>query len=213
MENKISLYLVRHGETYLNRYKRMQGWADSPLTEEGKMVAAETGSRLGDLAFDRVYTSDSGRTVETAEIILRQNQHEVPTITRMKAFRETFFGSFEGEYSEVAWGKVAQDKGYPDFHTLIRSCTPQEVVDAMKQSDPLQHAEGYEEMWARIETGLQEVIAAGGGNVLIVTHGNVIRTLLKQFSEEFDPTVDIKNASVSRLEHCNQAFRVVSYNQ
>lgn len=63
------IYLVRHGETYLNRYNRMQGWADSPLTEEGKDVAVEAGKKLASIRFDRVYTSDSGRTLETAESI------------------------------------------------------------------------------------------------------------------------------------------------
>ena len=37
------------------RMKRMKGWADSPLTEEGKAVATETGKRLEDVQFNRVY--------------------------------------------------------------------------------------------------------------------------------------------------------------
>lgn len=29
------IYVVRHGRTYLNKYQRLQGWSDAPLTEEG----------------------------------------------------------------------------------------------------------------------------------------------------------------------------------
>ena len=29
------IYLMRHGQTLFNVQKRIQGWSDSPLTEEG----------------------------------------------------------------------------------------------------------------------------------------------------------------------------------
>ncbi|MDV7694684.1 hypothetical protein GA842_07340 [Pediococcus parvulus] len=32
---KFTVYLIRHGETYLNKFDRMQGWADAPLTPKG----------------------------------------------------------------------------------------------------------------------------------------------------------------------------------
>lgn len=31
----INIYLVRHGQTYLNKYNRIQGIANAPLTEKG----------------------------------------------------------------------------------------------------------------------------------------------------------------------------------
>lgn len=34
----INVYFVRHGQTYLNLYHRMQGWSDSPLTERGWLM-------------------------------------------------------------------------------------------------------------------------------------------------------------------------------
>lgn len=30
----INLYIVRHGETYINKYKRIQGWTNAPLTKK-----------------------------------------------------------------------------------------------------------------------------------------------------------------------------------
>ncbi|MCF2648316.1 histidine phosphatase family protein [Niallia circulans] len=35
MDNELRLYFIRHGETQYNIEKRMQGFCDSPLTENG----------------------------------------------------------------------------------------------------------------------------------------------------------------------------------
>lgn len=216
MGSKKNLYLVRHGETLLNRYKRMQGWSDSPLTEEGKMVAMDVGKILSSIKFDRVFTSDSGRTIETAEIILQQNTNITPIISKSQAFRETYFGGFEGEKSDVAWNKIAVDNGYSNFQELIQNSNFEDVANYMKKSDPYHHAESYSEIWERIECGLQEVISTNmeqEENILIVTHGNTIRTILKKFSSNFNPATEIKNASISVVEYSNSAFRVLSINE
>ena len=42
----ITAYFVRHGQTYLNRYNRVQGWSDAPLTAKGKADAQQTGKEL-----------------------------------------------------------------------------------------------------------------------------------------------------------------------
>ncbi|MED4225240.1 histidine phosphatase family protein [Neobacillus cucumis] len=217
MDKTFNLYLIRHGETYLNRYKKMQGWADSPLTEEGKAIASETGRRLASVKFDRIYTSDSGRTVETAELILQENHynHDL-VINRRKAFRESFFGSFEGEYSEVAFQKVAQDQGYSSREKLFQKHNLEEVMNFIKESDPFHHAENYKEIWARIDNGLNEIInnsQSDNENILLVTHGVIIRNIISKFSNEFDKEMEIKNSSISVLKYSSNIFKVVSFNQ
>ena len=54
----VTLYLTRHGKTMLNTTGRMQGWCDSPLTEEGAAVAEKLGAGLkkAGITFDAVYT-------------------------------------------------------------------------------------------------------------------------------------------------------------
>lgn len=37
-----TLYLVRHGETLFNIQNKIQGWCDSPLTENGVAQAKKT---------------------------------------------------------------------------------------------------------------------------------------------------------------------------
>ncbi|MDO3413382.1 histidine phosphatase family protein [Saccharibacillus sp. CPCC 101409] len=216
MSKKVNVYLIRHGETYLNRYGRMQGWSDSPLTDEGRTVAVATGQKLADTKFAYVYTSDSGRTLETAEIILKENRHSVPVINRTKAFRETFFGGFEGELSKVALTAIAEAGGIASFEELRKNCTVKELADLTKKADPYGHAEDFDELWTRIKGGLDDVVGLDyedGANILVVTHGNTIRNILNQMCEGFDVTVEIRNASVTILEYADDKYGMVCVNQ
>jgi broad specificity phosphatase PhoE len=219
MEHKINLFLVRHGETYLNRYKKMQGWADSPLTEEGKLIAIESGKRLATVPFNHVYSSDLGRTVETAELILQQNHYNHNLeVNKRKAFREAFFGSFEGEYVEEALRKIAQDNGYPYNNAVevFQNHSNEEVLNFIKNSDPFHHAEDYHEIWERIEKGLNEIISKSESkneNILLVTHGVIIRNVIDKFSDGVNFEGAINNSSVSILEYSGSNFKVVSFNQ
>ena len=41
-----TIYMVRHGQTFLNKYNRLQGWCDSPLTPKGMEDAHSAGRHL-----------------------------------------------------------------------------------------------------------------------------------------------------------------------
>jgi broad specificity phosphatase PhoE len=214
---KINLYLIRHGETLLNRYQKMQGWADSPLTEPGKAVAIETGKKLANISFDRVYTSDSGRTVETAELILQQNQQYDNLVTqKTRELREIFFGSFEGEASDVIWEKMRREKGYDNVAEMLSKLTMEEVLNLFHSIDPLGHAENYQEFTNRIDKGLNIITNDAKNeeeNVLVVSHGVVIMNLVNKFSKEPIGPIEIKNSSITRLEFLDNQFTLISYNQ
>ena len=65
-EKEVKLYFVRHGETQFNVEKRLQGFCDSPLTDNGIAQAKSVGIGLSDIEFKAVYTSESQRVVDTA---------------------------------------------------------------------------------------------------------------------------------------------------
>lgn len=103
----VTLYFMRHGETIFNRYNRMQGWSDTPLTKEGRLDAIRSGLGMKDIHFDAVYTSDLRRTVETAQLFLRNHPNrENLTIEMMPEFREVFFGSLEGKDAWRSLGRT-----------------------------------------------------------------------------------------------------------
>lgn len=65
-----TLYFVRHGKTQFNQQHRVQGWCDSPLTEEGVDSARAAGRELARIEFKAAYASDLGRTRQTLAELL-----------------------------------------------------------------------------------------------------------------------------------------------
>ena len=63
----MKLYMVRHGQSENNLAKRFTGWAQVKLTEKGIEDARRAGEYLKGIAFDRIYSSDLIRAVQTAE--------------------------------------------------------------------------------------------------------------------------------------------------
>jgi len=64
------IYVVRHGQTDLNKEKKAQGRKGLPLNEEGRRQAEELGKKFKEekIIFDYVYSSPQERSVETAKI-------------------------------------------------------------------------------------------------------------------------------------------------
>lgn len=67
----LQVYLVRHGETEWNVARRIQGQSDSRLTPNGEHQAQRVAERLKRMGITHIFTSDLGRTRQTAEIIAR----------------------------------------------------------------------------------------------------------------------------------------------
>lgn len=92
-ENKVKLYIVRHGETEWNKEHRVQGHTDIPLNSYGRHLAEETAEGMKSLRIDMGYTSPLRRAKETAQIILGDRRVPLYDEERIK---ELCFGSYEG---------------------------------------------------------------------------------------------------------------------
>ena len=62
------VYIARHGETAWSLTGQYTGLTDLPLTEHGKQVARRLRTRLGGIAFDKVFTSPLQRARRTCEL-------------------------------------------------------------------------------------------------------------------------------------------------
>ncbi|KIO96174.1 Phosphoglycerate mutase family protein [Levilactobacillus brevis] len=118
----VELYLVRHGQTYLNKYHRIQGWSDSPLTDKGIADAKRAGQRLAQVTFAAAYASDTTRAQNTAKRILAANAQPV-TLTTEPAFREENFGYFEGLDTGLTWHTLGTPLGLDSFDAMIANLT------------------------------------------------------------------------------------------
>jgi broad specificity phosphatase PhoE len=88
-DGAVTVYLLRHGQTIFNRNARAQGWGDTPLTEAGEEVAVNAGRGLSNVPFALVYSSDSGRSIATANIMIAENNAsgKKPVLDQRKGLR------------------------------------------------------------------------------------------------------------------------------
>ena len=158
------LYVVRHGETAWNVEYRLQGQADTDITEVGRRQADRNGSRLASLIddphlFDFV-ASPMRRTRETMERI-RVAMGLAPDGYRTDArLMELHFGDWQGfTFAELE----AQKPG----------STKERRADKWRFVPPGKGAESYEMLLQRVRPWLEALDQP----TLCVTHGGVIRTL------------------------------------
>ncbi len=215
MKKKIKLFFVRHGETYFNKYGKMQGWSDTPLTENGIASAKKTGEKLKDVLFEKIICSDLGRTIATANVILSEsNCNKEKTALQNSAFRESFFGYFEGSDSKSTYTELAKQLGVEQKNFFDLGL--EKISAAFKEFDPYHEAENYEECLKRMKQGLCNLVDSTEQetcNYLVVTHGNVIRMLVHDIDSKIPVTVEIQNASVTVIAYEDARFYVESFNQ
>ncbi|MCW3777714.1 histidine phosphatase family protein [Levilactobacillus namurensis] len=210
----IELYLVRHGQTYLNKYHRMQGWSDSPLTAQGIADADRVGQRLAKIPFAAAYASDMLRAQTTAQHILAANDTlDVADLQTAPALREENFGFFEGLDSTFTAHFVGSPVGSHSYDAMIRDLSIEKTRDLIKEHDPFHDAENDQEFWDRLQPGLDAIVAAAqdGDKVVIATHGTTIRSIVSKYSD-IDVASSAKNGSVTKLTVKDGHYKVNYFN-
>lgn len=158
------LYLIRHGETDWNRQGILQGHADIPLNAEGELQAFKLKEKLRHVQFSKALSSDLSRALKTAEIVLDPRQVD---ILQTPILREITFGSWSGK-------SASQLKDYLKNFAPEGALTKEECI-----SFKWDGAESYREVYARFRE-LIEVhrLTQSGSNVLLSSHGGVLRSVL-----------------------------------
>lgn len=111
----MKVYLIRHGETDMNKAHGLQGHTDIELNDYGRKLADITGKALSDVKFDYVFTSPLKRAKETASIIIK-NQKEEVKLEEEERIKEICFGEYEGLcYDEDNF--TIPDKSFMNFFT------------------------------------------------------------------------------------------------
>lgn len=221
MSFTVTLYIARHGKTVFNSLGKVQGWCDSPLTEEGEDVARNLGKGLREINFSAIYTSDLNRTKQTAEILLEsQGQANLP-IVQMEGLKEACFGSFESGFSTDLWHMIVDHLGHKNMEgeslkDLRKSVDARDTLNTSKLLDKTGDAEGFEDVQMRSHKALDFIInkekqEGKNINILVISHVMAIRVMLDKFGGERLMTNDyIDNASVSKLVCKDGHFELLS---
>ena len=135
---------------------------------------------MRDIPFHAVYTSDLRRTIETAQLVLRDHPlRDQLSLQMMPEFREVCFGSLEGQNATEVWTNL-----YKTLQRTFDQNDGRNVIEEMNQikaMDPDHIGENFMEFWTRVEQGLIKVIDKHrdtNQHILIVSHGMTIRNIL-----------------------------------
>ncbi|HEX4126361.1 MAG TPA: histidine phosphatase family protein [Acidimicrobiales bacterium] len=194
-DTKPTLWFVRHGESTWNAAGIVQGQAEGPvLTAKGRREAARVAEQLRKSRVAAIYTSDLERAHETAAII--GHALRVP-LRYERALRERNFGQAEGHPLD-------------ELATAASGIEGERVVDADVRPT---EGESVRDLYERVR-GFIDATETGAleGDVVVVTHGGVIRV-----AQAYDSGIGVEamswgpvpNASVWSLGRPRPAAAVV----
>lgn len=207
-QGDITIYFARHGKTLFNQFDRVQGWADSPLTQEGILVAKYLGEGLRHVPFARFYTSDAGRQRETLAIVLKQAGIGNYRSKELPGLREAFFGGFEGGFNAGMANAMAPMLGLKDGAEVFKKMKAaeldvKELQDALAEADPEGMAENYQQVKTRTRAALDAMVkearASGEKAILAVSSGTAIQIMIAELTDNPQKNRPLPNASVVKI--------------
>ena len=197
-----------------NTIGRAQGWSDTPLTTIGEQGITELGLgfKASGLKFDRAYSSDSGRTIQTMGLILAHSENEGIPYKFDRRIREWCFGSFDGGYDgdlfDGVLPRIFAENG--DFDGKFPD--DEKIANAIYEVDTAGWAETWEQLSSRIMEGFtamaRESEEAGAENIVIVSHGMTIGSFVKLIHPEMPRPRGLDNGSVTHFTYEKGKFIV-----
>ncbi|ANZ60026.1 fructose-2,6-bisphosphatase [Secundilactobacillus paracollinoides] len=212
----ITAYFVRHGQTMLNHYNKVQGWIDSPLTEQGIADADRAGQQLKALNFNAAYSSDSGRAIETASHILKANPENINIISyQYPEFREQCHGYFEGNDLNQMWQFVGEQVNLTSESAVLGTYGLEKARDLIHKADLYGEAESNDMFWTRLDRGFDKLRdnSQDGDVALVVSHGMTIRSIVDRYAPELDTGIATINGSITKLTITDDDIHVDFFNK
>jgi 2,3-bisphosphoglycerate-dependent phosphoglycerate mutase len=192
------LVLLRHGQSEWNESNQFTGWVNVPLSAAGEREAVRAGRLLADggLLPDVVHTSVQRRTIQTADLALAQCDRDWIPVRRSWRLNSNHYGALQGRNKD----QVLAEYGGQQFMAWRRSFDsappPMPADDEHSQFNDVRYAgipaearpvtESLKDVTARLLPYWYDAIvpdlraaAAAQACVLVVSHGNTLRALIK----------------------------------
>lgn len=203
-----TLILLRHGDSEWNESGRFTGWVDVRLTVRGVAKARRAGSQLADadLLPDKVYTSVLARAIQTADATLDEaGRHWIPVVRHWR-LNERHYGVLQGRRKSDVVAEFGVDRfrhWRRSFHGApppLPDDSPHSTADDPRYAE-LGAAAPRTESLAQVSDRLlpywSDVVApdvAAGRTVLVTSHSNALRALVKHLEDVSD--TDIASVNV-----------------
>lgn len=192
------IYLIRHGQTELNRLGIVQGsGVDAELNDTGFRQARAFFEHYKHVPFDKVYTSSLKRTIQSVQDFLE-----------MGLPHEAISG-----LNEISWGKNEGHKVSPE-----RDAYYNYMIEAWSKGEVHLRIEGGEsplDVFERQKPALDLILSRKEEeNILICMHGRAMRILLCQLLNYPLKDMDVfqhENLCLYKISFTGSMFSVDAY--
>lgn len=202
--SKSLLIMMRHGESEWNKMNIFQGWVDIPLSSKGIEEALEAGRKIAHISFDVIFVTSLIRTQMSALLAMTQNhEKKIPVVLHPE----------EGLLEE--WSKIYSEEAKNNCIPVIKAWQLNERMYGQlqglnKEETAKKYGAEQVKIWRRsydvcppkgesLAMTTQRVIPyfkefvipylEQGKKVLIVAHGNSIRSIIKYIDNLSDSEI------------------------
>ena len=184
----MKVYVIRHGESQYNKEGLYTGWTNVPLTEKGEADARRAGALLDGVSFDKIYSSDLKRAMNTAEIAIPNCVCETN-----EKFREINVGNMAGR--------------------LISESTDEEKSFYGNVGYKEKGGESRAEFAERVKSAMKELEELDYERIAIFCHGGWLRTSLDAVMGCFTSRDKIicRNCAMAVFEYNGRIWRLNSW--
>lgn len=193
------IYIIRHGETELNRLGIVQGrGVDSHLNDTGRAQAEAFYYHYQNIKFDKIYTSELKRTHQTVK-------HFIDLGLPWQKL---------GGLDELAWGLWEGQPNTEEARTAFREVTEKWIGGNYEAK--FEGGESPNEVKVRLLEAMEVITKSADEQcVLVCMHGRAMRLLLcllleKELSEMGD--FPHQNTTLYRMGYENGKFSVLDFN-
>ena len=205
----LKLVLVRNGESEWNKLNLFTGWTDIPLSEKGREESIKSGKLLKEAGFkfDFCYTSVLKRAIQTAFYILDELDQLYIPVYKNFCLNERHYGALQGLNKKEANEKYGADKvkawrrAYDipppklEENDERNPANQEQYKNTAKSLLPLH--ESLKKTTYRVIPYFNDIIGYKikmGKKVLIVSHGDSLRALVKYL--DFIPDDEVDNLDI-----------------
>jgi phosphoserine phosphatase len=185
----MNIYIIRHGETEMNKHGIIQGRSiNSDLNEVGHRQAKAFYAVYNDISFDVILTSSLKRTHQTVQQFIDDKK---AVWIKTPELDEIGWGVHEGQ-------QIGNKENQKSFNDLMLAWDNEEYHAAIPNGESIASLAG------RLSSMLSSLKSSNAKNVLLCTHGRTLLCLIAILKNQ--PLRNMKN-----FRHGNTCLYQVNY--
>lgn len=194
----MKIYLIRHSESQDDLINCYGGASDWDLTENGAKKVEKFRPKFEKFGVEKIYVSPLKRAYKTAEIL---NKNLGCHIEKVFELHETnhygYLTGLEKNLAKELFAYLLERPEYQNASYYNRKCMP--------------GGETADELDKRTKNVFKYILKAskGMGNIAVITHGGVLRSVFQTILKDSRKIIDIKDVAYAELEYSKGKFKII----